>query len=123
MKRFKNYIKEEAGTNMSLDMKFINDALKVTSFNLSPSDFTTTKHKKEIQYLFNSHFFPKFDISKTLNNVDQTKLNRLITQLKAEDSSMFSKLHNYNLKGVGPGEATLFFLINNSLFLGLYDTM
>lgn len=96
-----------------LDTQFIQRAMKITSFNLSPSDFTSTTHKKEIQYLFNINFFPKFDISKTITGADQTRLNSLIATLKTEDMEMFRKLHAYNLKGIGPGETTLYFLIDN----------
>lgn len=98
----------------SLDMNFINSTLKVTSFNLSTKDFTSLTHKTEIQYLFNIHFFPNFDISKTINVVDKDKLNTLINTLKSESIENFKKLHGYNLKGIGPGEVTMYFLINNS---------
>jgi hypothetical protein len=97
-----------------LNMEFINNALKVSSFNLKPAEFTTLNHKKEIQYLFNMHFFPKFDIAKTIDNADMGKLNTLINSLKAQNRDNFKKLHNYNLKGIGPGEVTLYFLINNA---------
>lgn len=98
----------------SLDMNFINHALKITSFNLTSADFTKTTHKKEIQYLFNMHFFPKFDVTKTVDDINIDRLNSLIANLKREDMNMFKKLHGYNLKGVGPGEATLYFLINTA---------
>lgn len=99
---------------MDLNLEFIRRAEIVTSFNLTSSDFTTLDYKKEIQYLFNKHFFPKFNISKTVNGVNKDKLNRLILELKSISPVMFAKLHSYNLKGIGPGEATLFFLINNA---------
>ena len=100
-----------------LDLDFLRKAERVTSFNIVTKDFESLAHKKEIQHLFNKHFFPGFDLSKTINRVDKNALNKLIAELKAEDSRMFSKLHGYNLKGVGPGEATLFFLIDNA-YLG-----
>lgn len=96
-----------------MDLHFIQRAEQLTSFNLSTKDFESLKHKKELQYLFHKHFFPGFDLSNTVNHVDADVLNELITQLKSS-SKMFPKLHKYNLKGVGPGEATLFFLINTS---------
>ena len=98
-----------------LDNEFLNRAQKVTSFNLKPSDFTTLKYKAEIQHLFNRHFFPKFDLSKTIKGKPkEDDLNNLIRELKRLDSSNFYALHNYNLKGVGPGEATLFFLLDDA---------
>ena len=90
-----------------MDKNFIKRALHVTSFNLSASDFESTTYKNEIQYIFNMHFFPKFDLSHTINGVDMNKMNSIINKLKSEDSAMFAKMHNYNLKGVGPGEVTL----------------
>jgi hypothetical protein len=117
MKRFREFIKEEAESEIAmadLNMEFINNALKVSSFNISSTEFTKTKYKKEIQYLFNMHFFPKFDITKTIDVVDMGKLNTLITTLKTQDMAMFKKLHKYKLDGIGPGEMTLYFLINNA---------
>lgn len=97
-----------------LNLDFIKRAEQVTSFNINAADFQTLDHKKELQHLFNKHFFPNFDLSKTIKSVDQSQLNKLIVLLKSEDSAMFAKLHAYNLKGVGPGEATLFFLIDTA---------
>src|SRR6056300_1831074 len=90
-----------------LDSAFLQRAQKITSFNLSPADFITLNHKSEIQYLFHTHFFPKFDLTKTLKGApDVNKLNQLIRALKSENAANFSAMHNYNLKGVGPGETT-----------------
>jgi hypothetical protein len=116
MLSFQQYITERETNIMvgDLDLEFLRKAERVTSFNISTKDFESLKHKKEIQHLINKHFFPKFDISKTINGVNKNTLNKLIDELKAEDSTMFSKLHSYALKGVGPGEAALFFLINDA---------
>jgi len=97
-----------------MNKDFIKRALHVTSFNLAAADFENVKFKKEIQYIFNMHFFPKFDLKNTVESVDINKINTLIEKLKREDSAMFSKMHNYNLKGVGPGEVTLYFLVNSA---------
>jgi hypothetical protein len=117
MKRFREFIKEEAESEIAmadLNMEFINNALKVSAFNISSTEFTKTEHKKEIQYLFNMHFFPKFDITKTIDVVDMGKLNTLITTLKTQDMTMFKKLYNYKPDGIGPGEVMLYFLINDA---------
>jgi hypothetical protein len=97
-----------------MNKDFIKRALHVTSFNLNASDFQSTKYKNEIQHIFNMHFFPKFNLKDTIESVDMNKINTLIEKLKREDSAMFSKMHNYNLKGVGPGEVTLYFLVNSA---------
>jgi len=97
-----------------MNKDFIKRALHVTSFNLAAADFENVKFKKEIQYIFNMHFFPKFDLKNTIEGVDINKMNSVINKLKQEDSAMFSKMHNYNLKGVGPGEVTLYFIVNSA---------
>jgi len=115
MLNFRKFLYERANVGgEELDLEFLRKAERVTSFNIVTKDFESLSYKKEIQHLFNKHFFPKFDLSNTVNRIEKNELNKLITELKTEDSRMFSKLHNYNLKGVGPGEATLFFLVNNA---------
>lgn len=114
MYSFTRYLQEEAKTLEGLDLEFIKRAEHVTSFNISTKDLQTTKYKDEIQHLFNKHFFPSFDISETLDTVSKDGLNALISKLKAINMKGFKSLHNYNLKGVGPGEVTLYFLLNNA---------
>lgn len=97
-----------------MDKKFIQRATQVTSFNLYASDFTSLTYKKEIQSLFQMHFFPSFDLKKTLTSVDKGKLNQLIADLKRSNNDKFQYIHNYNLKGIGPGEVTLYFLLDNA---------
>ena len=98
-----------------MDLDFIRRAEKVTSFNLTTKDFQSLDYKQEIQHLFNKHFFPEFNLDSTIDNVDMVKMNRLISELKQEQGGqMLAKLHSYNLKGVGPGEATLYFLCNKA---------
>jgi hypothetical protein len=118
MLKFKTYdmIQEMAAVNVNqLDGEFLNRAQRVTSFNLRGDDFITLKYKAEIQHLFKTHFFPKFDLDTTIRGIPtKGELNKLIKKLKQEDLSKFKALHTYNLKGVGPGEATLFFLIDKA---------
>lgn len=97
-----------------MDLEFIAKAEKVASLNLSAADFQTLQHKKEIQYLFGKNFFPKFDLKKTIKSIDVVKINALIKELKSIDNGLFQKLHSYNLKGIGPGETTLFFLVDTA---------
>lgn len=93
---------------------FIKKATRVTSFNLSTSDFQSLKYKEEIQHIFNLHFFPNFDMKYAVDRIEMDTINRAIDMLKREDNALFEKLHVYNLNGVGPGEATLFFLCNSA---------
>lgn len=110
------FLKEMAAVNVSnLDAAFLKRAQKVTSFNLRAADFESTTYKAEIQHLFRMHFFPKFNLDQTIKGAPNVnKLNRLIDQLKSENFSNYNKLHFYNLKGVGPGEATLYFLLDDA---------
>lgn len=97
-----------------MDLDFVRRAERVTSFNLNANDFTSLKYKKEIQHLFQKHFFPSFDLNKTIRGINMSTLNRLIDSLRTQDREMLGKLHSYPLRGVGPGEATIFFLVNDA---------
>jgi len=105
-----------AAVNVSdLDVDFLNRAQRVTSFNLRTSDFESTQYKSEIQHLFHRTFFPTFNLANTLKGQPSVaKVNRLIGQLKRESFINYNRLHFYNLKGVGPGEATLYFLLDDA---------
>ncbi len=102
----------EAVEISDLDSEFLKKAMRLTNFNLSTRDFESLEYKKEIQFLFRTHFFPGFDLDDCLDEVNAEKINSVIAKLKALDSKMFTKMHKYNLKGVGPGEATLYFILN-----------
>jgi hypothetical protein len=93
-----------------LSQDFMKRAVKVTSFNLLPSDFTSTTFKNEIQTLYAQHMFKSFDPSKTLTSLTVDGYNKLVKQLKQDNSEQYEKLHNLSLKGVGPAEAVLYLL-------------
>ena len=118
MKSFKFYVTEESFSLDDLDMEFIRQAEQITTFNLNETHFRTLEYKKEIQHLFVKHFFPGFSLSDTIDKVDKDAINKVVRQLKAIDKERFKKLHRYNLDRVGPGEATLFFIINNAVLGG-----
>lgn len=120
MRRFTTHLKEMAAVDIKeLDIEFLNRAQKITSFNLKTADFETMKYKAEIQHLFHRHFFPKFDLGKTISgDITMNAANKIIKELKSIDKAAFSKLHFYNLKGVGPGEATLFFICDKAILGG-----
>jgi hypothetical protein len=116
MKKFKTHLQEMAAVKAAnLDTEFLKRAQKITSFNLRSFDFESLKHKAEIQFLIKTHFFPNFDLNKTIKgDINANQVNKLIDELKRESRAMYNKLHFYNLKGVGPGEATLFFLLDDA---------
>jgi len=100
-----------------LNNEFIRKAMKVTSFNLAVKDFESLKYKKEIQHIFGVNFFPKFDMKMVMKRVDKTQINRVISQLRKENPNNFQNLFKYNLKGVGPGEVMMYFLLEDA-YLG-----
>ena len=120
MQRFRSFIKEMAAVNVAdLDTEFLKRAQKITSFNLQAKDFESLTYKSEIQHLFHMHFFPKFNLDKTIKgDIKMSVANKLIKELQSENKNNFNKLHFYNLKGVGPGEATLYFLCDQAILGG-----
>jgi len=112
MKSFKGFLKEDMSVS-DLDMEFIGRAMRVTSFNLTSKDFESLRNKKEIQHLFNLNFFPNFKMNETLNKVNKSRMNKVIATLRKENSSNFENLYKYNIKGVGPGEVMLYFILDN----------
>jgi hypothetical protein len=119
MNRLKTFINEMAAVNVAdLDPKFLNRAQRVASFNLKTADFESLQYKAEIQHLFQRHFFVDFDLNMTMKGQPNARsLNVAIEKLKKESFINYNRLHFYNLKGVGPGEATLYFLLDDA-YLG-----
>ena len=95
------------------DVRFLNRAEKVTSFNLTPQDFQSLDYKTAIQYLFVRHFFPSFDTSKLSDGVDMKTLNNHIDKLRSINKARLQLVHKYPMKGFGPGEILLYFLVND----------
>lgn len=92
------------------DQAFIQRATRVTSFNLTSSDFTSLRNKREIQYLYAQHMFGSFDPDSSLDRLEVRRYNALVKKLKADSRDQYKALHNLALKGVGPGEAVLYLL-------------
>jgi len=93
-----------------MDVTFIKRAKSITSFNLTPSDFQSTKYKKEIQHLYQQHMFPSFKPESSLHILNAPEYNKLVSDLKTDNKEQYERLHNLSLKGIGPAEATLFLL-------------
>jgi hypothetical protein len=112
----------EEGDQMAvagLNVDFIRRAEKVISFNLTADDFQSVEYKKEIQWLFTKNFFPAFDINHyAMDTVDISKLNVAINRLKIISKSGYEKLHKYNIKGIGPGEVVMYYLLNKGHLKG-----
>lgn len=129
MKTFNRYLVDQKVANLEIQMtldenvetfdaSFIKRATKVTSFNLEAADFQTLNYKREIQYLFKTYLFPDFDLSKTINGFDADRFNAVVDELKRVNNRNLMKLHKYNLKGVGPGEVLMYFIINDAIIGG-----
>jgi hypothetical protein len=104
-----------------LDSEFLSRAENNPSLNLVGSDFNTIKGRKyEIQYLIKKHFFPKFDLSNTLEDtvIKKEKINHIIDLLKSENADKFEVLFNFRPIGVGPGEALLYFIYDKAVLGG-----
>lgn len=115
MRKFSNYVTEMAAISVNdLDAEFIRRAMKVTSFNLNAKDFESLKNKKEIQHLFHINFFSNFDMNKTLDRVKENDLRKVIKDLRASNPKGFEYTYRYNIKGVGPGEVLLYFVLDNA---------
>lgn len=100
-----------------LDIKFINRAAQVTAVNLKGDDFTKLTHKKEIQFLLTSVFFPDFDINRKsvkTGSLNIDYVNKLIDELKSKYYDNYNRLHFYPIRGVGPGEAALYYLLDQA---------
>ena len=93
-----------------LDHNFMKRATSVTSFNLTSSDFTSTKYKREIQTLYSEFMFPSLYPDKTLVTLTADGYNLLVRQLKRDDPRQYENLHFLPLKGLGPAEAALYLL-------------
>lgn len=96
---------------MHLDLEFIRRATRVTSFNLSESDFTSTRYKDEIRHIFQTHLIPELEEVDYANSIDMS-LNSKIAVLKR--SPNFMNLYNYKMMGIGPGEIMLYVLVKDA---------
>ena len=92
----------------------------LTTFNLKLSDFQTLKYKEVIQEIFSEHFFPDVDITDlAANGFDMNRINKSIKILKNSNMQLFEYLHKYGKNyEFGPGEVTLFCLINDATLGG-----
>lgn len=101
--------------NDYLDETFLTRAKEVTSFNLYSNDLTTIKYKNEVRNLITSNWFPNINESKIYSkNLDKDALNESIALLKEHNSDGFDRLYSYNMKGVGPGEMMLYYMIDDA---------
>jgi len=65
-----------------MDKDFLENAEKITTFNIACSDFSHTTYKKEIRYLVNKHWFPEVKYEKVYQSkVTYSGLNAGVSHL------------------------------------------
>ena len=97
MQRLKSYITEMAARE--LNSEFLSRAMVRTAFNLNAKDFESLRYKEEIQFLFRTHFFPKFNMDNCIDRVSEGGLRKGIKALQKSNSTNFSSIYKYNIKG------------------------
>ncbi|UOK16980.1 hypothetical protein [Vibrio phage phiKT1024] len=99
--------------------EFLQRASQVTTFNLNTSDLTTTKHKREIRHLIDDNWFPDIENTKVYRQgLDKIELNKAIEYLKTQNNEGFKRLYSYNMKGIGPGEMMLYYMVDGAIIGG-----
>ena len=117
MKRLTQFLNEYVELDFSpRSYSFLKQATKLITFNLKPGDFESLDHKAEIQHLFRSRYFPKFDWEKYTirGSIDKYGKNLKTSIAALRQQPMFSQLMNYNLKGVGPAEVMIYILCDKA---------
>ena len=101
-----------------LDHEYIRKAERVTSFDVGAHDFQSLQFKQELQHLFIKHMFNGFDPQFIIkgNKLTTTNVNTAIERLALHGD--IAKLHRYNVKGIGPGEVMMYFLVHNAMLGG-----
>lgn len=106
----KTYVKI-MNESTGLDSSFLRRAIEVTSFNLTPKDFASTKYKNEIRFLFTDAWFPNVDTSKVfIDEITTEGLNSSISTLRDSNKKGLATLLKYDVTGVGPGEFLLYYI-------------
>lgn len=105
---------------MTTREEFIRRATRVTSFNLSLSDFTSDKHKDTIRHLYQTYFFASLLDAKYIQSFDSSgvavkQYNFLVDRLKRDNRQQFEKLHFSTVPGIGPSELAMYILTDGIL--------
>ena len=102
-----------------MNESFLQKAEKMSTFNLTCNDFSHVNYKTEIRYLINKHWFPMESHDNIYNqNINKWSINESVDTLKQHNNEHFENLYSYHLKGVGPGEVMLYYMINNATIGG-----
>ena len=97
-----------------MDKQFLNRAEQFSTFNFSGSDLTHLTYKNEVRHLVNKHWFPEKNEDVYLDDVEKENINKSIHKLKSINSDSFKRLYSYNIKGIGPGEVLMYYLIDGA---------
>lgn len=97
-----------------MDKGFISRAEQYTAFSFYPNDLTSVKYKNEIRHIISKNWFPKIQNDHYVLELNKDKINDSIHKLKEHNGDGFNRLYSYNLKGVGPGEIMLYYIIDGA---------
>ena len=102
-----------------MDQEFISRAEKTSVFSITSQDVASLNYKNEIRYILNKHWFPDLEHNKIFTeSTNFHDLNKSIQLLKLYDPGAFELLYSYNLKGLGPGEIMLYYILNKGMLGG-----
>lgn len=99
-----------------LDLDYINKCSVSNAFKIDTKDLQSTKFKSEIRFLICRKYFPELQTSDIfLDKVTTAKaLNNSLNIIDGINSSAMKDLLQLNAgSGLGPGEALLYFLLDN----------
>lgn len=103
----------------NMNKEFLKEAEKITAFNISSSDFSHINYKAEIRYLINKHWFPGIKSNSVYKQTISYKgINESIDKLKTHGNDSFDRLYSYNVKGIGPGEVMLYYMVDKAVIGG-----
>lgn len=102
----------------SLNKDFIKRAEQFTTFNIFANDLTSVTYKNEVRHIISKNWFPSNKENVYSYELDKTKINDSIHKLKSINKEGFHRLYSYNMKGIGPGEIMLYYLIDGATIGG-----
>ena len=113
---FQRAVNEEEVFVDGLDLDFINRCSVSNAFEIDNRDLQTTDFKSEIRFLICRKYFPELQTSDIfLPKITTAKaLNTSLDIIDSLDSRALKQLLQLNAgSGLGPGEALLYFLLDN----------
>jgi hypothetical protein len=111
--RFKKYLNLQEEIELrDLNGDFLKKALRLKTFSITSKDLQFLEHKKEIQFVVRTTWFPDLDLNSTISSTkfDKVAHNELLSKLKSSDKTNAGNLIHYSMPGIGPGEFMFYFM-------------